>query len=43
LPLLPLVVPAILLPVLLNRITGDAAKRATAARRPALNEEGKDQ
>jgi ABC-type maltose transport system permease subunit len=40
--LLPLVVPAILLPALLNWITGDAAERAATARQPALKE-GKDQ
>ena len=41
--LLPLVVPAILLPALLNWITGDAAERAATARQPALEEEGKDE
>jgi hypothetical protein len=41
--LLPLVVPAILLPALLNWITGDAAERAATAWQPALEEEGKDE
>jgi hypothetical protein len=40
--LLPLVVPTVLLPALLNWITGDAAGRA-AARQPAVKEEGKDE
>jgi hypothetical protein len=41
--LLSLMVPAILLPALLNWITGDAAERAAATRQLALTEEGKDQ
>ena len=41
--LLPLVIPTILLPALLNWIMGDAAERAAAARQPALKEEGKDE
>lgn len=38
----PLVVPTILLPALLNWITGDAAEHA-AARQPGLMEEGEDE